>query len=104
MNGLDYYAQVKQKVGATMADASLRMFMVPGMGHCEGGVGADTFDAMEPLSQWVERGVVPAQFEAKRVVDGAVVRTRPLCAYPSVARWNGRGDSRAAATFSCVAP
>lgn len=102
LNGLDYYSQTKERVGATAADASLRLFMVPGMGHCEGGVGTDIFDAMEPLSQWVERGVTPLRFDAKRVVDGAVVRTRPLCAYPTVARWNGAGDSSSAANFSCV--
>lgn len=104
LNGIDYYTRTKAAVGTAAADASLRLFMVPGMGHCEGGVGTDTFDAMEPLSQWVERGVAPERFEARRVVDGAVVRTRPLCAYPNVARWNGTGDSNAAANFSCVAP
>ncbi|MFN7916332.1 MAG: tannase/feruloyl esterase family alpha/beta hydrolase [Vicinamibacterales bacterium] len=104
LNGVDYYTRTKAAVGNAAADASLRLFMVPGMGHCEGGVGTDTFDAMEPLSQWVERGVAPERFEARRVVDGAVVRTRPLCAYPNVARWNGTGDSNAAANFSCVAP
>ncbi|MFN7985659.1 MAG: tannase/feruloyl esterase family alpha/beta hydrolase, partial [Vicinamibacterales bacterium] len=104
LNGIGYYSRTKETVGAQRADASLRLFMVPGMGHCEGGVGTDTFDAMAPLSQWVERGVTPTQFEAKRVVNGAVVRTRPLCAYPTVPKWSGRGDSNAAANFTCVAP
>jgi len=104
LNGIGYYTRTKDTVGTPTVDASLRLFMVPGMGHCEGGVGTDTFDAMAPLSQWVERGVAPDRFDAKRVVNGAVVRTRPLCAYPTVARWNGTGDSNAAANFSCVAP
>lgn len=104
LNGLGYYARTKDTVGARTADASLRLFMVPGMGHCEGGVGTDTFDAMAPLAAWVERGVAPARIDASRIVGGAVVRTRPLCAYPTVARWNGTGDSNAAANFSCVGP
>jgi len=103
LNGIDYYARVRSTVGAKGADESIRLFMVPGMGHCEGGVGTDAFDAMQPLTAWVERGTAPERFDAARVVDGRVVRTRPLCPYPKVARWNGSGDTNAAASFSCVA-
>ena len=78
--------------------------MVPGMGHCEGGVGTDVFDPMAPLAAWVERGVAPARIDASRVVDGRVVRTRPLCPYPQVARWNGSGNTDLAASFTCTAP
>ena len=104
LNGLDYFTRVKTLVGDKSAASSLRLFMVPGMGHCEGGVGTDNFDAMAPLVNWVERGTVPERFDARRVVDGRVVRTRPLCAYPTVARWDGKGNSDSAASFTCVAP
>ena len=104
LNGLDYYTSVRATVGARDADSSLRMFMVPGMGHCSGGVGTDTFDAVRPLASWVERGVAPERFDASRLVAARVVRTRPLCAYPKVARWNGAGDTDTAANFTCVAP
>jgi feruloyl esterase len=104
MNGLDYYENVRTTVGATQAESSLRMFMVPGMGHCSGGVGTDDFDAMAPLTAWVERGTAPDRFDARRVVNGQVVRTRPLCAYPKAAKWNGDGDTNAAASFACAAP
>ena len=104
LNGLAYYTSVRATVGAREADASLRMFMVPGMGHCSGGVGTDDFDAMEPLTAWVERGSTPERFDARRVVSGQVVRTRPLCAYPSVARWNGSGDTNVASNFVCAEP
>jgi len=103
-NGLDYYTNVRSTVGASQADTSLRMFMVPGMGHCSGGVGTDDFDAMVPLTAWVERGAAPARFEARRIAAGQVVRTRPLCAYPNVARWNGSGSADAASSFACTAP
>ena len=66
MNGLDYYASVRSPVGASAGDSSLRMFMVPGMGHCSGGVGTDDFDAMEPLAAWVEHGTAPERFDARR--------------------------------------
>ena len=104
MNGLDYYASVRSTVGAAESGSSLRIFMVPGMGHCSGGVGTDVFDAMEPLTAWVERGTTPERFDASRIVAGRVVRTRPLCAHPNVARWNGSGSTDAASSFVCAAP
>jgi feruloyl esterase len=104
LNGLAYYTNVRSTVGTSEADASVRLFMVPGMGHCSGGVGTDAFDPMEPLTAWVERGSAPQRFDARRVVGGQVVRTRPLCAYPKVARWNGSGDSNAASSFVCAEP
>ena len=104
LNGLDYFTRVRSVVGDTRAASSLRLFMVPGMGHCDGGVGTDTFDAMQPLVNWVERGIAPGRFDARRMVDGRAVRTRPLCAYPTVARWSGKGDTDSAANFTCVAP
>ena len=103
MNGLEYFTRVRSTVGV-QADGSLRLFMVPGMGHCEGGVGTDVFDPMVPLTAWVERGTAPLRLDARRVVDGRVVRTRPLCPYPQMARWNGSGGTDLAASFTCAAP
>lgn len=102
-NGLDYYARVRATVGAPAND-SIRMFMVPGMGHCEGGVGTDTFDPMAPLVTWVEDGRPPQRIEARRVVAGKTVRSRPLCPSPEVARWSGTGSPDESANFRCVAP
>ncbi|WP_163602736.1 tannase/feruloyl esterase family alpha/beta hydrolase, partial [Klebsiella pneumoniae] len=62
-----------------------RLFMVPGMFHCRGGLGTDRFDAMTALINWVEGGRAPASLNAARVEQGRVVRTRPLCPYPQVA-------------------
>ena len=53
---------------------------------------------------WVERGDAPVRIEASRLRDGKPDRTRPLCAYPNVARWTGRGSSNDAANFTCTAP
>jgi Tannase and feruloyl esterase len=78
-----------------------RLFMVPGMFHCHGGVGTDRFDAMTALIDWVERGEPPAMLMAARVDHGRVARTRPLCPYPQVARYLGSGSTDQAANFAC---
>ena len=68
--------------------------MVPGMFHCRGGVGTDRLDAMTALINWVENGVAPASITASQVDKGKLVRTRPLCPYPQVARYCGLGQPR----------
>ena len=72
--------------------------------HCRGGPGPDRFDAVAALERWVEEGVAPDRLVASKVVDGAVQRTRPLCPYPQVARYQGTGSIDDAASFACVAP
>jgi pimeloyl-ACP methyl ester carboxylesterase len=101
--GVEYYEQVVEKMGDSTGDFA-RLFMVPGMFHCGGGVGTSVFDAATPLVKWVEAGSVPRRIEASRVVTGKVVRTRPLCAYPQVARYKGNGSTDESANFACVNP
>ncbi len=75
------------------------------MGHCGGGSGPNTFDALTALEQWVERGVAPARLIASHSTASRVDRTRPLCPYPQVARYLGAGSIDEAANFACtVAP
>ena len=81
-----------------------RLFMVPGMAHCAGGVGPDRNDAVTAVIDWVEKGKAPDELIASKVTEGKVVRTRPLCPYPQVARYKGQGSIDDAANFSCVAP
>ncbi len=85
------------------ADASswVRLFMVPGMGHCSGGEGPDDFDTLTAMEHWAEQGTPPAQIVASRRAGDRVERTRPLCPYPQVARYNGTGSIDEAASFSC---
>ncbi|PYR03674.1 MAG: hypothetical protein DMG00_25665 [Acidobacteria bacterium] len=101
--GIRYYESVMQRVGAPTADF-YRLFMVPGMFHCGGGVGPSTFDAFTPLVEWVEKGTAPSTIIASRIVDGKVVRTRPLCPYPQVAKYKEAGSIDEAASFTCAAP
>jgi len=97
------YRQIHEAVGRAAED-SLVLFMVPGMNHCRGGAGTDTFDRVAALDQWVESGTKPRSIVASRVTDGTVVRTRPLCAYPAVARYVGSGSTDDAGNFRCEVP
>jgi len=95
-------------IQATRAPASntdwARLFMVPGMAHCTGGEGPNTFDAIGAVETWVENGQAPASLVASHQSDGKVDRTRPLCPYPQVAGYRGTGSIDAAENFACVAP
>jgi len=82
-----------------------RLYMVPGMYHCSGGPGPNTFDALTPLLNWVENGVAPESLVATKFVADtppAVEMTRPLCVYPKVAKYTGSGSTSIAANFTCV--
>jgi len=122
---IDYYESVI--AGPTFngdlaaAQASFRLFMVPGMNHLSGGNGPNAMgsifgqpgiatdakhDVIAALEAWVERGVAPDSIIAATYAGGdpaaAVTRTRPLCPYPKLATWNGSGSADDAASFTCV--
>ena len=103
MMGVTYYEAVTAKHGKSTMDFA-RLFMVPGMAHCQGGIGPDQNDAVSAVIDWVEKGKAPDSLIANKVVKGAVIRSRPLCPYPQVARYKGQGSIDEAANFSCVAP
>jgi feruloyl esterase len=100
LNSVDYYESVvvaARRFRAGAAEDFFRLFMVPGMQHCGGGPGTDTFDALGALERWVEEGVAPDRI----IAAGAVDRTRPLCPYPQVARYLGQGSTDDARNFAC---
>ncbi len=120
-NAIDYYESAVSKAGAKEAGQFLRLYMVPGMQHCGGGPGPNSFgqgtvahadplhDIDAALEHWVEDGVAPEHIIATKYKTGAdpasgVLRTRPLCPYPQVARWKGSGGTDDAANFVCAAP
>ena len=82
-----------------------RLFMVPGMNHCSGGPGANVFDMLTPLVQWVEDGIAPERIIATHYVNNnptqGVQFTRPLCSYPEEAVYKGSGNTNDAANFVC---
>jgi feruloyl esterase len=119
VNALDtiaYYEQVRAGQGSqARTDEFFRLFLVPGMGHCSGGTGATLFgnqggaapvvdadhDVLAALDAWVEKGAAPRRIIASRVEGGKVVRTRPLCPYPTRAVYVGQGSTDDAASFAC---
>jgi feruloyl esterase len=101
--GVDYYESVLKQMGAMTTDF-FRLFMVPGMFHCAGGVGCSSFDKLAPVMQWVEQGVAPDRLIGARTINGKTDRTRPLCPYPQVARYKGSGSTHEAANFTCQMP
>jgi feruloyl esterase len=103
-NSVTYYEAVRARLGATRTDSAVRLFMAPGVAHCGGGVGPNQVSWLAALEQWVERGVAPNRIVASRTTNGVVNRTRPLCSYPQVARYNGQGSTDDAANFSCAVP
>ena len=120
-NSVNYYENVRRTMGAAETDSFLRLFMVPGMQHCGGGPGPDVFGqgGVTPvddpqhnmylaLEQWVEKGAAPSTVIASKLASpapgSAVTETRPLCAYPQVAKYKGSGDTNDAASFACAAP
>jgi len=102
LQSVKYMKAVEETVGAEQAQRSMRLFTMPGVGHCGGGTGCDTFDKLAELDRWVESGNAPERIVASKVQDGKVVRTHPLCAYPEVAKYKGTGDLNDAANFDCV--
>jgi feruloyl esterase len=99
----EYYKNVLAKTNVKNARDAVRLFMVPGMGHCGGGDGTSSFDMLAALDQWVEKGKAPDQISASRTKDGVTDRTRPLCPYPQVATYKGSGSVDEAANFVCKA-
>ncbi len=93
-------AEESERVTSQVQDF-YRLFLVPGLGHCFGGPGITTFGAFEALQRWVEEGTPPETLPGERIVEGSTAWTRPVCAYPRLARWNGQGDWRDAANFAC---
>jgi feruloyl esterase len=97
---VNYYKTAVDTLGgeAKMSD-SIRLFMVPGMGHCGGGEGPNKFDMMSAMTAWREKGRAP-----ERIIASRAGRTRPLCAYPQVAKYKGTGSIDDADNFVCAAP
>jgi feruloyl esterase len=119
VNTINYFQSVVAKFGRRQTDSFARLFMAPGMQHCGGGPGPDSFgqtvtraqsdpqhDLTLALERWVEQGAAPDKVIATKRQggnsDAPPLRTRPLCPYPQVARYKGSGGADDAANFDCV--
>ena len=101
-NTIDFFRKVVETNGGGVG-TSVQLYMVPGMGHCIGGRGTDNFNKIGAIESWVATGSAPARIDASRLTNGVVDRTRPICPFGQVARWDGRGSPDNASSFSCVA-
>jgi feruloyl esterase len=105
-------------MGQKDVDSFSRLYMAPGMQHCSGGPGPDSFGQEGPsltardahhsvqlaVERWVEKATAPAEIIATKYDGrGGATMTRPLCAYPLVAKYQGSGDSNEAGSFVCGA-
>ena len=118
LGAINYFESVQAALGREQTNAFMRLYMAPGVQHCAGGPGANSFgqdgipsdaqhDIHEALEQWVEKGTAPDRIIASKFTDPAdhskgTVMTRPLCPYPQLAKYKGTGDSNDAANFECV--
>jgi feruloyl esterase len=118
VNTVNYYESVVAKMGQRDVDSFVRLYMVPGMQHCGGGPGTDSFgqvgelNFVDPqhsvdaaLEQWVEKGTAPSTIVASKYAGGDhqhATMTRPLCTYPEAAKYNGSGDTSNANSFVCA--
>ena len=104
LGSVDYYNKLAGTLGKDRVDASVRLYMVPGYGHCGGGDGPNQFDMLAALERWREQGGAPREVLASKVQGDAVSRTRPLCPYPTVAKYQGAGSIDRAESFACSMP
>jgi pimeloyl-ACP methyl ester carboxylesterase len=99
---VNYFERVvKANGGARQVNEFARLFMAPGVGHCAGGDGPNPVGVFEALVEWVERGAAPKTLPASRTRPDGTVVTRPLCPYPTTAKWTGKGSTDDAANFTC---
>lgn len=106
-----YFEAARQR--SDPAGNSTRLFMAPGMGHCFAGPGPNSFDMLPELDGWVDKGMAPERIVATKYPNDLLallkmpqppVRTRPLCAWPRIAKYKGTGSTDDAASFSCELP
>ena len=104
-NTINYYSKAATASGGS-PDDWMRLFLMPGVAHCGGGVGPDQADFLGAMERWREQGAAPGQITASRNTgrSGLTPMTRPLCPFPQVAKYKGTGSTDEAANFVCAAP
>ncbi len=119
-NSVNYFNAVQKTMGAQRTDSMLRLYLAPGMEHCAGGPGPNTFGqlslpgaggegtgALDRLRAWVEDGEAPGIILAVKEAGTREPpdRTiRPLCPFPQQQRYDGKGNPNLPASFACKLP
>ncbi|HVN95124.1 MAG TPA: tannase/feruloyl esterase family alpha/beta hydrolase [Syntrophorhabdaceae bacterium] len=102
----EYYKTVIREMGGLdRVDDFYKLYFIPGMFHCGGGIGCYSADYLTPLMNWVEKDIEPAAIIGSRPVSAyRPAITRPICPYPQEARYLGTGNTNDAANFLCATP
>jgi feruloyl esterase len=95
---VDYFERVEARMGTEATKNFARLYLVPGMGHGDGRFDGG-FDTVGTLDAWVDGGIAPVNLV---VTDNNNGRTRPLCEWPAWPRYDGAGNVKSAASFTCV--
>ena len=98
-----YRELAAQQQGIDRTQQNVRLFLVPGMYHCDGGPGPDRFDTLSAIEAWVEHGKVPDAIQASTRPESPVQHRLPLCPYPQQARYRGTGEITNPSNWSCAA-
>lgn len=112
-NAIDFYSKVvTAQGGPEKANDFVEFYTAPGVDHCLNGraggkgQGADSVDLVDPMFDWIEKGVKPS---SKLIVatqtnplPGQIAKKRPLCKYPDYPKYLGNGDPSLAESFACV--
>jgi hypothetical protein len=101
---LAYYTAMQKDLGASTVATFAKLYLFPGVAHCGGGEGPNTFDILTPVMAWVESHAVPGKVVASTIANGVTTRTRPVYPYPTVARYDGTGSINDAANFVPYTP
>jgi feruloyl esterase len=102
-NSIQYFESVQKTMGGEKQTQDFaRLFLAPGMAHCNGGPGPNTMDSLSSLERWVEKAKAPDEIIATHSSGGKVDRARPLCPYPQVAKYKGTGSTDDASNFVCA--
>jgi feruloyl esterase len=101
LNTISYFNDVLKTAGDSTRGRSIELYMEPGMNHCWGGEGPDSFDVVGALERWVQTGNAPRRIIASHWTESVVDRTRPLCPYPQMATYKGTGSIDSADNFRC---
>jgi hypothetical protein len=98
---INYY-EAARKISGKETDDFYRLFLVPGMGHCQGGAAAcSNVDWLGAMVNWLEKGVPPVALKGAHIEKGQNTRTRPICVFPTEAEYSGKGSTDDAANFAC---
>ena len=99
---LDYRQSLAARYGESEVRAFTQFYFIPGVGHGSG-TGPKYFDTLAPIIAWVEQGQVPGPLLGYHVTPkGKIDYTRPICPWPEVAQYQGRGSIRLARNYDCV--